>query len=213
MARKTKQEALATRDQILDAAECVFQKKGVSQTTLNDIAREAGLTRGAIYWHFQNKVDLFNQMHDRIHLPIQAMAEESARPEESDPLGRFREVLITVLHNTVTDPHLRRVLDILYLRCELVEEMGELVARQATYYTEGVERTARALGNAAQCGQLPADLDNHKAAIALYAYIRGLIINWLAMPDSFDLYRDAESLVDAFFDMLRYSPTLKKAEQ
>jgi TetR/AcrR family acrAB operon transcriptional repressor len=55
MVRRTKEEAAATRDSILDAAEILFAKNGVSRTTLQHIATAAGVTRGAIYWHFVDK--------------------------------------------------------------------------------------------------------------------------------------------------------------
>jgi len=55
MARCTKEKALETRERILDAAEDVFDDNGVSNTSLADIATAAGVTRGAIYWHFTNK--------------------------------------------------------------------------------------------------------------------------------------------------------------
>lgn len=66
MVRRTKEEAQATRNLILDTAEVVFHERGVSRRTLNDIAQAAGLTRGAIYWHFQDKADFFNAMTQRI---------------------------------------------------------------------------------------------------------------------------------------------------
>ena len=49
MVRRTKEDALATRNRILDTAECVFERRGVSRTSLNEIALAAGVTRGAIY--------------------------------------------------------------------------------------------------------------------------------------------------------------------
>ncbi|MBC5762981.1 TetR family transcriptional regulator [Ramlibacter sp. GTP1] len=51
MPRRTKKEALATRNRLLDAAERQFLANGVAGTSLNDIAMAAGTTRGAIYWH------------------------------------------------------------------------------------------------------------------------------------------------------------------
>ncbi|MOA59737.1 HTH-type transcriptional regulator TtgR [compost metagenome] len=60
-----------------------------------------------------------------------------------------------------------------------------------------------------QRGQLPADLDLRRAAIAVHAYIHGLINNWLLRPDSYPLDREAEALVDALLDMLRFSPALR----
>lgn len=53
MARKTKQEAQETRQHILDVALRLFSQQGVSSTSLGEIAKAAGVTRGAIYWHFK----------------------------------------------------------------------------------------------------------------------------------------------------------------
>ena len=70
MARCTKEQALETRTRILDAAEDVFNANGVSKTSLADVAAAAGLTRGAIYWHFANKTDLFAAMCQRVRQPM-----------------------------------------------------------------------------------------------------------------------------------------------
>jgi TetR/AcrR family acrAB operon transcriptional repressor len=58
MARKTKKEAAVTRQKIMDAALNVFCEKGYSKTTFVDIAREIGLSKGAVYWHFKTKPEL-----------------------------------------------------------------------------------------------------------------------------------------------------------
>lgn len=210
MARKTKEEAQATRALILDAAEHVFQEHGVAHTSLSDIASHAGVTRGAIYWHFKNKVDLFTQMHARVHLPIQAIAEETASTDEPDPLGRLRDLLIMILKDTVRDGHQRRVLDILFHRSEFISQMGELVEQQHAHYLEAVERTERSLANAVKRRQLPADLNPRRAAVALTTQINGLLGSWLLVPQAFNLEEEAEALVDAHFDMLRHSPSLRR---
>ncbi len=62
MARKTKEQAQATRQHILDVALRLFSQQGVSSTSLAEIAKAAGVTRGAIYWHFKDKSDLFNEI-------------------------------------------------------------------------------------------------------------------------------------------------------
>ncbi|HMB16316.1 MAG TPA: TetR family transcriptional regulator, partial [Pelovirga sp.] len=58
--RRSKEEAQQTRKKIIEAAEDVFFHRGIARTTLEQIARAAGVTRGAIYWNFANKVDLIN---------------------------------------------------------------------------------------------------------------------------------------------------------
>lgn len=85
MARRTKEEAEETRIQILDAAERVFYDKGVSRASLAEIASDAGVSRGAIYWHFENKVDLFQALCERLRSPLEELARASESERESDP--------------------------------------------------------------------------------------------------------------------------------
>lgn len=112
MARRTKEDALLTRDQILDAAERVFQRRGVSRTSLQEIAQEACVTRGAIYWHFQNKADLFDAMIARVTLPL-VQAFNRMEPEHSDkPLDQLCQRVHSAFAQTVQNAQLRRVFEI-----------------------------------------------------------------------------------------------------
>ena len=129
MARKTKEEAQATRDRILDTAEQVFSERGVARTSLADIADAAGVTRGAIYWHFRNKGDLFAGLLDRVALPMEEMVARAADEATEDPLDSIRACCIYVLRRTVRDARCRRVFEILAHKCEYVDEMHTLVAR------------------------------------------------------------------------------------
>lgn len=56
--RKTKEEAEATRQAILESAVNVFYEKGYSKTTFDEIAKRINLTKGAVYWYFRNKPDV-----------------------------------------------------------------------------------------------------------------------------------------------------------
>ena len=87
MARRTKQDAQATREALLDAAERVFELRGVSHTSLAHIAEAAGLTRGAVYWHFKDKAALFNAMMERVTLPMEDGVRVAASGAQDDPLA------------------------------------------------------------------------------------------------------------------------------
>src|SRR5687768_7926109 len=56
--RRTKEDAAATRAAVLDASLRVFSRKGYAATRLEEVAAEAGVTRGAVYWHFADKAEL-----------------------------------------------------------------------------------------------------------------------------------------------------------
>ncbi|HTS52555.1 MAG TPA: TetR family transcriptional regulator [Burkholderiales bacterium] len=202
MARRTKVEAQETRNRILDTAEEVFRGQGVTSTSLADIADAAGVTRGAIYWHFRNKGDLFAAMLDRVALPMEEMIRRAADASTTDPLSSLRACCVHVLRHTAEDLRCRRVFEILLRKCEYVEELDNLSQRILQCRAAGLEMMERALRNAVHRGQLPPQVNARRAALGLHAYVDGLIYDWLLDPGAFALGREAEALVDQYLDGL-----------
>ncbi|KPA88404.1 MULTISPECIES: efflux system transcriptional repressor EmhR [Pseudomonas] len=209
MVRRTKEEAQETRRQILEAAEKAFYERGVARTTLADIATLAGVTRGAIYWHFSNKADLVQAMLDSLREPLDDMAKASEDQDEPDPLGCMRQLLIHLFQQIALDPKVRRINEILFHKCEFTDEMCDLRRQRRAVSLDCNAHIELALRNAVNRGQLPENLDTARAAISLHAWIDGILYQWLLAPDSFDLNKDAERWVDTGLDMLRLSPSLR----
>jgi TetR/AcrR family acrAB operon transcriptional repressor len=209
MVRRTKEEAQETRKQIMEAAERAFYERGVARTTLADIAALAGVTRGAIYWHFSNKSDLVQAMLDSLHEPLEEMARNSESEDEVDPLGWMRKLLIHLFQQVAMDPKTRRINEILFHKIEFTDEMCDMRRQRQIISLDCNERIALTLSNAVRQGQLPADLNPVRGAICLHAYIDGILGQWLLVPDSFSLFEEAERLVDTVVDMLRLSPALR----
>lgn len=203
MARRTKEEAQATRTQLLDTAELVFREKGVSRTSLADIASAAGVTRGAIYWHFENKADLFVAMCDRATLPLEAMFGRLADPELPDPLAKLRESIIEVLRQAEQDQRCRRVFEILNFKCEFVDDLAPTMLRRKECRQGAKDVIERNLKMAVERGQIPADTDIRRAAIGLFSYIDGLIVNWSMEPESYSLAAEAGDMIDIYLEGLR----------
>lgn len=199
MARRTKEEARETRNRILDTAEEVFRDQGVTSTSLADIADAAGVTRGAIYWHFRNKSDLFSAMLDRVALPMEEMIRQAADASTEDPLSRLRACCVHVLRQAAEDRRCRRVFEILARKCEYVDEVDSLSQRILQCRSEGLEMMERALRNAMRRGQLSRNVNARRAALGLHAYVDGLIYDWLLDPACFALGKEAEALMDQFF--------------
>lgn len=198
MARRTKEDALETRDQILDAAEHVFQRRGVSRTSLQEIAQEAGLTRGAIYWHFQNKADLFDAMLQRVTLPMEANFNSQPEAEAADPLQHMRRNVATAFHQTVHDQQVRRVFEIASHKVEYVDELLALRERHISQRDDCLNDLDRLLKLAVVSGQLPQGLALPAACIGLHALIDGLMHNWLLNPESFDLEAVGVQALDSY---------------
>jgi TetR/AcrR family acrAB operon transcriptional repressor len=203
MARRTKQEALETRNRILDIAERVFSERGVARTSLDDIAQAVGVTRGAIYWHFHNKADLFSAMLARVTLPLEEAVARMGDEHLADPLASVKHCMLTALLKTATDPQCQRVFEVVCHKCEYVDEMTEVRDRYVEMRGRCLGRMERGLRNAARKGLLSPAINPRLAAIGLHAFVDGLISNWLIDPGYFSLARDAERLVELQLAALR----------
>ena len=102
--RKTKEEALRTRQLLIDAAIQQFALRGVANTTLTDIADAAGVTRGAIYWHFSSKSPLFNEMWQQQFPLRELLPPLASQISASDLLHYLREKFIRGLQYISEDP-------------------------------------------------------------------------------------------------------------
>lgn len=214
MVRRTKADAEATRNTLLDAAEHLFQVRGVSRTSLNDIAQAAGTTRGAIYWHFKDKADLFNAMMERVTLPFEeTMSCVGKRaPLEGDPLQPMREAIGQALHKTATDEQTRRVFEIATLQVEYNEEMHAVRERHLQVRNQCVQQTAEVLRAAVKQTGTALPIPLNSAAMGLHVMIDGLIQNWLLDPSAFDLEACGTRVVNTYLQGLGFPPKAQRSE-
>jgi len=193
MVRKTKAEAQATRDGILDAAEQVFHRKGVSRTTLSDVAAEAGVTRGAIYWHFANKGEVFDAMMCRAVSPLESMEQADYAACER-PLDELRDRLMAILELIFAEPRYLRVFSIAWHKCEYVDEMAPIIDQCLEAGDRHLVRIEAAIRAARDKGQVAPSVDTRRAAMGVTVLIDGLIADWAMQPQSIDLSHAREWL-------------------
>lgn len=208
MARRTKEEALVTRELILDAAERVFYQRGVSRTSLQEIAKEAGLTRGAIYWHFENKGELFHAMMERVTLPMMARMTEITPEDEARPLDKIRRNTAAALQEIAHNPQVRRVFEIAMQKVEYVDEMQEMQQRKISGRNECMDDMQHLLQIAQQLGHIKADAHLRNTTIGLFALVGGIKYNWLLDPEAFDLEAVGLATLDAYLAGLKTLPVV-----
>lgn len=206
MVRRTKEDALATRHRLLDAAEVLFLAKGVSHTSLQDIAREAQATRGAVYWHFKDKADLFNAMMDRVTLPLEASLEFLAHDDPAKPLAHICSAMRQALLRIATDPQTRRVFEVATLKVEYIDELQAIRQRHLRVRDSFLEQIECSLRSAALSQTTALRLPPVAAAQGLHALIDGLIQNWLLDKDAFDLVEVGEQVMLVYLTGLGLKP-------
>ncbi|OMW50365.1 TetR family transcriptional regulator [Burkholderia pseudomallei] len=210
MARKTREESLNTKNRILDAAELVLLEKGVGQTAMADIAEAAGMSRGAVYGHFNGKIEVCVAVCDRA---FSRAVEGFDLSDEQPALATLRLAASHYLHQCGEPGSMQRVLEILYMKCEQSEENAPLMRRRALYELQTLRIAKALLRRAVAAGELDASLDVHLAGVYLLSLLEGIFgsMIWTTRLRG-DRWRDAEAMLDAGVDTLRASPALRVAE-
>jgi TetR/AcrR family acrAB operon transcriptional repressor len=205
MARRTKEEALETRNRILDAAELIFERRGVSRTSLQDIAQGAQVSRGAIYWHFKDKADLFTAMMERATMPMEA-AYRAFDPDRDDPLAYIERQVMETLRIAATNAQVRRAFDIATHKVEYVDELLAVRDRRIACRNECLAEGERVLRCAAQRGLLASRTPARALALGLHALVDGLIQTWMLDTEAFDLVRVGRQVVRSHVNGMRRAP-------
>ena len=206
MARKTKMEALETRERLLDAAEVIFRQRGVTRTSLAEVATAAGVTRGAVYWHFKDKAALFHAMCDRATLPLDALFERASVTAPTDPLLTLRELCVGALQRLATDARTQAVFEVIFHKTELVDELAGMATSQQDERCQCLSQIEAIIRRCAAVGELPPDIDVAIAAQGLNALMVGIMHEWVLDPSAYDLSAAAPALIDAYLAGLAACP-------
>lgn len=196
--RRTKEDAQQTRESLLDAAERLFAERGVSRTSLQDIAKAAGVTRGAVYWHFEDKAALFNAMMDRTTLPMEDTLKSIDTAREDKPLVELKASMLNVMRRIAHDPRTQRVFDIATLKVEYVDEVSGIRARHLDVHQSCRGHVEATFRRAQALGQITDQHDARLLAISYMALVNGLIHNWMLDQTQFDLVSSADATIDLF---------------
>jgi TetR/AcrR family transcriptional repressor of mexAB-oprM operon len=197
--RRTKEDAEKTRISILESAETLFLEKGVAHTSLEHIARHAGVTRGAVYWHFANKADLFNAMISQVRLPPEQLAERVRGCPEYDPLHTLRLLCIDAISSLAHDEKRQRIFTILLRRCEFTAELRDAEERHEAFINLFISLCEQQFSNPVVLPRLYPGICPRLAARAVHAVMIGMFHDWLRDPNIFDLQTEAGPIVDACF--------------
>lgn len=181
--RRSKEDAEQTREAILDAAEQLFCEQGVSAATLEKISRRAGVTRGALYWHFKDKLDLLHALHARSLSPQKQMIRMAAQEGHDDPLGLLEQVTDGVLTSFEQDLRQQRLFIILTSRSDDAESIAWTQEMNADMFVT----LSTLIGHAHDQGSLSPDFSPMETAGIMMATMNGLLSEWLRSGKCFSL--------------------------
>jgi len=205
MVRKTKEDAAITRQRIIDAAREMFLQKGVSRTSLEQIASHASVTRGAVYWHFQNKAELFHAMREEVYLPLIDRMDDTllgnADDSNRDPLGRIRKHMASTIQILDDDQTTRATYEVMMTKCEYVDEFADVLKSILSNCSGLVHKLEQAYAKAQEIGQVGTQLTAAELAMDTHLFFSGLLHMWVKDTEG-TLFRDhALQLIDTHINL------------
>ncbi len=201
--RRTKEAAAETREQLLNAALVCFRRQGYSVTTLDDIARQAGTTRGAIHWHFGNKVELFNTLVHEQYARAATIFSKIHELGEGSPMQQLRQLLIHWLSYVEEDEDFRAMLELLTLKTEVGPELMGGLQENVQGQRRSLEYFASLIRSGIERGEVRPEVEPNTAARAALGMVNGITSLWLMDTTAFSLKGIAQDTVDLFLHSIR----------
>jgi hypothetical protein len=188
---------------LLDAALEVFWRDGVTRASSQAIAQEAGVTRGALYWHFKNKEDLFETLFEQQYADFFAAFNDQTLRDNQDVWTHLQHNLTTMFETLATRESKHKFCNVMFSKCEQTagnETITELACR---YHRLFQKQIAYALQLSREQGRLPENTDIELAAIYLESSLVGLIKIWIDEPERFDLIAKSKRVIAANMRVLQ----------
>lgn len=197
--RRTKADAQKTYDAILDAAIDQFSQRGVANTSLEDIAESANVTRGAIYWHFKNKGEIFDSIHERFYQPLAALLLEDIENGDNNPLQQLHDICVKLLLNFAGDPQKRQAAGLFMLGFHYGGELEQYREKHQKKKEDSLKVFSRYFAQAKQDGNLPDSASPDILTLSIRCYMKGILTEYLNDIEGFDIENNAEKLIGQFF--------------
>lgn len=204
--RTTKAETERTRTTLLDAAELLFWEQGAARTTVLDIVRQAGLSRGAFYHHFDDKAEVFAALISRARFPQEAAMRRSVAADDSDALATLDATCRSVFELFAADRARQLMFGLLMHRRESLGELEPLAKSRRLEIFRSKETFQRLLEKSRRAGQLADEWSPAIAALTLYSTMMGLLDHWMRHTHHFDLRREGIDCIEQLLASFRRKP-------
>lgn len=200
--RRTKFAAEETRKKILDAAEICFCETGVSKTTLEMIAVRAGCTRGAIYWHFNEKNDLLRQVIERVPLPLFDELKAIKDGKVSEPVRAMYRCLSHNLIKLQYDVHLRNVIYIVFFCEECPDDIKTDYLQGMVDSGKFIELLSYIFETAKSYREIDTGLRSETLAYLVFSVFTGVVRSCILLPENKFSFREGSMALELILSTL-----------
>ena len=198
--RKTKEEALKTKANILKSAMKVFLKNGYSEASLTEIAKTAGYTRGALYWHFEDKSEilevLVSKFHDRF-----LYKQDEILCSTVDPMQKISEIININFLELYRNKEFRDFIELTWFKTEIDQHAGLLQGKAAITKIFNDTITQLFVEAAEEC-LIKEEINPEMAALTITSLINGVYRGYFVMPDKLKAEKAGKLLIENYLSLI-----------
>lgn len=204
MAKKTKESAERTRLALIASARQIFLQHGVAHSTMEQIAKHAGFTRGAVHWHFANKVEIFRAMRDLVSIPmVDRLDDRLFNDPTVDALQAIENTIHELFYTLEQDDATRETFMIIKLKCEYTGEFDFLKIETEKPREECLAKMTCAFSRAVKEGILIDSISSDHCSQITQAFITGMIEHWLTDEGAIGTRKTIHAVIKSFIASLR----------
>lgn len=186
-----------SRDHILMTATAVFAEKGFAKTSMNDIVRASGLSKGGVYWHFKSKGELMTAIFV-MYFSGQEAIMEAALNGSGSPTERLLQFA------RLAGSDLEAAISLFPAPMEfyaLAAREDDLQNQLRTFYMAYLDNISQLVQQGIDSGEWK-EVSARETAVTLISLMEGVILLWSIYPEDIDVGCQMETAVQLMLDGL-----------
>jgi len=199
--KKTKEDALVTKKQIIEESVKLFLQKGFSVTTLDEIAQQVNVTRGAIYHHFKDKLDIVNELIETEHLNLKGLLQKIFN-ENIAPLDKIGKVIEGVVNNFFDNKSFQDFIELTWFKIEY-SQLTRLRSSKAELTGFFIENFNRVVIEAQRNGVIKKDVNASHVTITIINMINGMYRLFFILPEQFNTKKETMSFFTSHLNLIK----------
>jgi len=199
--KRTAEDSLKTRCEIIEAAQEVFLRKGFARSTLEDVASEAGVTRGAVYHHFDSKAEILNALCEMRYAAFGEHLKKT-QDEQSSPFDRLVESIVSYFSYLESNKKFADMQFLLTYKTELCDEIAGGMQTKIESMRALTDTYAELIGKVLKGVRQSQKLSKTELAHIIVCYQSGLSNLWLIDRKTISINKDLRRVVTNFVQHL-----------
>jgi len=199
--KKTKEEALVTKQRILDKAVELFIQNGFSKTTLDEIALQANVTRGAIYWHFKDKLDILNDLIDTQHENFSHFLQDLMR-KDSSSFNKIQKIIEEIVRHFFETKSFQNFIELTWFKIEYTE-LSNLKTTKTELTQYFIHNFRHLVKEVQDLGEIKKNINDNDIAITITNMINGMYRLYFMLPDQINTKEEAMRSFNSYLHLIK----------